>query len=301
MAATARVPPTALALSIALNWSLAPATAHGQAANHAAVQAPDEDAIHEPASPMDGVPAAVPATPASSAPTGPPGVTSRQRPDFLFGRPGLTLGVRAGFSSPRARSDVFDFITSELTLDRGDFNALSLAAEADIWLGPRLDAVLGIGYSSASADSEYREWEDDETGLPITQRSSLRQVPVTAGLKYYLTSRGESLGRFAWIPARSAFYVGAGGGFLRHSFRQVGEFVVFDEDGAWIEEGSPRSSGWSPTGHIFGGVDYSLGPRTVISAEARQSWSSSDLGRDFEGFEIDLSGFQLMMGIRWRL
>src|SRR5687767_1274296 len=70
---------------------------------------------------------------------------------FAFRAPRAGLTLRAGLANATARSDLFDFATDTLTLDRGDFAGLALGAELALGRpGSRVDWVLGAGYASAS-------------------------------------------------------------------------------------------------------------------------------------------------------
>jgi hypothetical protein len=53
----------------------------------------------------------------------PPGVSRSSSPDFLFGRPEGSIGVRGSWVFARAGSDWYDFVTDQLTIDTKDFDA----------------------------------------------------------------------------------------------------------------------------------------------------------------------------------
>lgn len=218
---------------------------------------------------------------------------------FLFREPSVSLGLRGGFNHANAGSDIFSFATEHLTLGRGDFSGPAVGADLGIRLFPRVDLVVGTGYAGASAASEFREWVEGEDDLPIEQTTRFQQVPVTAGVKAYLTPRGRSIGQFAWIPAAFAPYVGAGGGGVWYRFRQQGDFVDIETLEIFTDE--LESSGWAPAAHGLAGLDVSLTPRIALTGEARYSWGSAELGNAFEGFEpIDLSGVSATVGITFR-
>jgi hypothetical protein len=61
-----------------------------------------------------------------------------------------------------------------------------------------------------------------------------------------------------------------------------------------------NSEGWSPSAHVFGGVDVKAWKRVYFNGEARYLWSHADLGNDFSGFNpIDLAGFRVTGGLRY--
>jgi hypothetical protein len=220
------------------------------------------------------------------------------RPDFLFGRPRGSVGIRGSWVFARAGSDLFDFVEKHLTVDRHDFNTPALAADVGIALTPRVDAVFGVDVSQVSIASEYRNLVDNNR-KPIAQDTRLREVNLAGSIRLSVTPRGRGISRFAWIPARAVPYVGAGGGALWYDFTQSGDFVdalapapqpifadVFD------------SKGWTPSAHAFGGVDIKLSRVLFMTLEGRYLWASGKLGRDFQGFDpLDLAGFRLSAGV----
>ncbi|MGQ0639775.1 MAG: hypothetical protein ACT4P6_03245 [Gemmatimonadaceae bacterium] len=213
---------------------------------------------------------------------------------FLFREPVGSFALRAGFAQAQAGSDIFSFVTDELTLGRSDFAGLSYAASLSVRLQPRLDLELGGSYSGSSARSEFRDFVDNND-LPIEQTTSLGRVPLSANAKFYLASRGRSIGRYAWIPTKFAPFIGAGGGAMWYRFKQVGDFINFETFDVFPD--AFESSGWTPTANGFGGVDISLGPRFGFTAEGRYTWAKATLSSDFDGFErIDLSGYNGTLG-----
>ncbi len=221
---------------------------------------------------------------------------------FLFDAPRVTLSVRGGHYLAAAGSDIYDEYVELLTLDHGDFSGSALAGELGIRLGSRFDVVAAVGRTSSSARSESRTHTADP---PIEQTTSLRRIPVTATLKYYPLARGRSIGSNAWIPVRLTPFLGIGGGALKYSLEQSGEFVNYetcDEANVCdIFASEFASEGWTQTLHVAGGTDYWLTPRLGVSAELRYQWGSAPLGSGFSGFEnIDLRGLQSTLGLSVR-
>ena len=218
---------------------------------------------------------------------------------FLFSRPGATFSFRTGYDVPRANSDIFSYASELLTLEKSNFAAPAFAVDIGVRLSERLELVVGVGYAKSETLSEFRDWEDTD-GRPIEQLTSHSRLPFTLSARYYLRDRGRSLGRFAWVPARFVPYVGAGAGGNRYTFEQDGDFV--DAETLDIFYDKLVSDGVAPFAHVFGGVELAMGPRFVLTAEGRYSWSSSPMDRSFEDFEnIDLSGFQILAGFGIRI
>ena len=217
---------------------------------------------------------------------------------FLFRRPSVTLGVRLGYAVPRAGSEVFDFTREQLTVDKSDFNALSFGGELAARVSERFDIALNGEFEKSDTRSEFRDWVDQDD-LPIEQSTSFTRVPFTLGVKAYVMERGRRIGQFAWIPRKLNAYVGAGGGIVWYEFEQVGDFVDFDTEEIFFEDFT--SAGASPLGYLAAGVDYSLGPRWLVTTEARYTLAKAEMDRDFVGFDdIDLSGLRAAVGISVR-
>jgi hypothetical protein len=227
-----------------------------------------------------------------------PVASAAQSRDYLLGAPHGSLTLRGGFAFARAGSDLYDDVIDQFTLERGDFSGFSAAADLAIRATSRFDVVLSGGFAQSSESSEYREFVGTDD-LPIRQQTQLMRVPLTASLKGYLTPRGREIGSLAWVPARVAPFVGAGGGVTWYQFEQTGEFIFMETFD--IFEDKLVSDGWAPTWHVLGGVDVALGPRFAVVGEARYAWASADLEQDFEGYEpIDLSGLQTTIGFQVR-
>ena len=237
----------------------------------------------------------------------PPVLAQGNGDGFLFRPPNGTVAIRGGFDHASAGSDLFTFVTDQLTVDRRDFSSATFVFDVSYKLVPRLDLLFSIGTSRTTIPSEYRAWL--ENGKPIRQTTQLMRVPLTASIKSYLVQPGRSVGHFAWIPKRVAPYVGAGGGVMWHEFNQNGDFIDFEtlrrnpvtgtiEQYPKIFTDRFDSDGWVPTVHAFGGIEISLTPRLAVTTEGRFQWARAPLSRDFVGFDrIDLSGVSIASGI----
>jgi hypothetical protein len=226
-------------------------------------------------------------------------VVRRSADGYLFRTPRVSLGMRTGFNFARAGSEVFDLATNNLTLRRNDFGSFLVAGDLAINVAGPVDVVLGASYASTSKASEFQEYEDQD-GLPITQRTTFTQTPITGMIRAYLLPRGRQIGRFAWVPTKFAPYVAAGGGYAHYLYRQSGSFVDFVD--LSIFDDTFESSGWTPVGLVNAGFDYTLHPNVVLNTDARYQFGSGDLDREFVDFTdgLDLNGFQLSMGVRFR-
>jgi opacity protein-like surface antigen len=218
---------------------------------------------------------------------------------FLFEQPTGSLTLRGGYAHANANSDIFSFSTDELTLDKSDFSGPIFGADISFRVAPRIDIVLGTSYAGTSTQSSYRDLVD-ENSAEITQTTDFRRVPVMASVRAYLTSRGRSVGRFAWVPTRFAPYVGVGGGAMWYEFSQHGEFVDHD-DGNHIFTSEFSSSQWTPAAQGMVGLDFSITPRIALTGEAKYIWAKGTLDDTFTGFDkIDLSGLSTTIGLTYR-
>ena len=223
----------------------------------------------------------------------------RQHPgstaDFLFGAPRGTASVRGSWVFARAGSDLFDFVTDQLTLENGDFNAPAISGEIGFILTPRVEVLGGVEWSKSKTPSEYRRFVDN-SNLPITQETSLENLHLSGSIRFALRPRGQSLSRLAWIPRAVTPYVGAGAGAVRYEFTQSGDFVDFVDLSVFPD--LFVSKGWAPSAHVFGGADLQIFRLMFLQLEARYLWSSGELGPDFIDFDpIDLAGFRTTAGI----
>ncbi len=219
-------------------------------------------------------------------------------PDFFFGSPSGMIGVRSGWVFARADSDLFRFVQDQLTLERKDFNAPAIGFDVDMAINSRASVVAGFDFSQATRNSEYRDFVDNMR-LPIAQTTRLRELNLSGSLKFALTPRGREISSRAWIPSAATPYVGAGAGLLRYQFLQFGDFIDVNTVNLDIFTDTLRSEGWTPSAHVFGGVDVRVWRRMFISGEARYLWSNAEPSRDFDFDSIDLAGLKATVGIHY--
>lgn len=221
--------------------------------------------------------------------------SSSTPPDFLLGRPRASVGIRGSFLVASAKSDLFDFVTTQLAIDKKDFNTGSFAAEFGYNINPRLDIIGTVDLNAMNHASDYRKFQDNR-GLPIQQITELNQTNFTVSAKFSLLPRGRHISRLAWIPRTFIPFVGAGGGYGQYEFRQNGDFVDFADNHVFSD--TFKSSGWAPTVHVLGGTDIQVYRHVMFSLEGRYSWQHADLSQDFVGFApIDLGGVRFGAGL----
>jgi hypothetical protein len=225
--------------------------------------------------------------------TGPP--PSARAPDFLLGRPKRSLGIRGNWLFARAGSDLFDFVTEHLTLEKEHFNSPGFGGDIAFSLTSRAQLEASVEINRMARASEYRAFVDNDL-RPIQQRTSMRTTHIGAGIRYALAPRGEDISRLAWIPRRIVPFVGAGAGAMYYQFRQNGDFVDFVDLSVFSD--AFRSQGWAPTAHVLGGVDLQIHRGLYGTVQGRYTKAAGTLTTDFIDFDpIDLSGFRLSAGI----
>ncbi len=242
-----------------------------------------------------GLPA--PAAAQNSTPQSSGSFQAPANPDFMLGRPRASIGIRGEWLIAGAGSDIYDFVTEQLTLEKSSFNAPGFGGDVTFNLTPRLDVVAGFDIAKSTTPSEYRAFVDNRN-LPIQQTTSLRQTNMFAAVKFAVMPRGRSISRFAWIPSTIVPYVGAGGGITNYEFKQVGDFVDFSDNRVFTE--TFRSHGFAPTALVFGGADIQVYKRMFMSLEARYVWARGKLGADFIDFDpMDLGGVRFGAGVHF--
>lgn len=238
-----------------------------------------------------------------------PTVVVPSSPDFLLGRPHASIGVRGNWLMASAGSDIYDFVSEHLTIDKSDFNTASFATDVSIYAIPRIDIVGGFEIAQEDIPSQYRGYSETVGGsnvtIPIRQNTELKQMHFTGSAKFGLLPRGKQVSRLAWIPRTFVPYVGAGAGMTRYSFRQSGDFVDFATENPAAGTFSIftdvfQSEGWSPSAHLLGGADILVFKRLYFSLEGRYTWVHAELDQDFIDFQpMDLGGFRFGAGINF--
>lgn len=229
-----------------------------------------------------------------------PGLGAAQGGDgFLFKQPRVTLKFESGYGIQRANSDVYDFLMSEHTLARSDFDSPYIGGEVAVRVSERWDIALSAGWQQSSAKSEFRDWVDADD-LPIEQITELELVPVSVNAKFYPFERGVNVGRFAWIPRTFSPFVGGGMGFVSYTLAQEGDFVDFESFEIFPDR--LQSDHEAFLARALAGVNVSLANQFLFTLEARYSWANAALGRSYssEFDDIDLSGMQFVGGFAVR-
>jgi hypothetical protein len=230
----------------------------------------------------------------------PPGGAPKPAPDFLFGRPRASAGIRGAWLFARADSDWYRFVSGpdQLTINRSDFNAPGVAASVGVAISPRIDAMFDVEFTQSSVTSEYRNFVDNNR-QPINQTTRLSQVNLMGGVKMALAARGRHISTYAWIPRAVVPFAGAGAGALFYRLFQAGDFIDALTPQRSIFYDTFVSSGWTPAAHAYGGVDVRVARRIYATLDVRYLWASGRMNRtQFVGFDnLDLAGLRTSAGV----
>lgn len=219
---------------------------------------------------------------------------------YLFRQPSATFSIRLGAGQPSASSDIFDFVSKELTVGRSDFLGMAFMADVSVPLSQRVELQFSGGTSARRADSEYRGFVDNNE-LPIQQQTSFRRVPLAVGLKWNLLPAGRQISRLAWVPSRVVPYIAAGGGTSYYQFRQSGDFIDFDSESQDVFTDKLNASGWGALGYGAAGATFNVSRSVGLITEVRYDMSNASLRGDFQGFDpISLSGVGVTVGLQFR-
>ena len=222
----------------------------------------------------------------------------RAQDGYLFRAPVVSVSLRVGASLPTASDPLHRFFMDELTLSRRDFTAVAVGGDLAVQVNPRVDLLGSISVARTDRGSEFRDWVD-ENDLPIQQSTRLQRTPVLLGARIFGRDRGQSAGRFAWVPNHFLPYVGGGAGVMWYELEQEGWFVDFEDLDIFSD--FFHASGTTPLVSVFGGAEWWPSARFGLNIEGRFSYARAALRGDFRDFDhIDLSGFQLMAGLSTR-
>jgi hypothetical protein len=206
------------------------------------------------------------------------------------------LTVRLGGFWPRGESTLFQDVEDIYTLgdpdvgvSASDFSTFTGGIEYSMGLGPLLELGLHADVAEETLHTSLRDYVDDDTGQEIRQSLKLSVVPV--GVTFRLIPTGR---------VRVAPYLAAGVDAFFWKYEEWGEFVdVFDRQLEIVEDWF-IADGVAVGGHVAGGLRLALNDDFSLVGEARYQFSTQDMGDDFGGSRIDLSGFSATAGLHLR-
>ena len=182
------------------------------------------------------------AEPVAAAQPSPP----RNRPDFLFGQPRGLLGFSGGWLQASGGGILGSF-RDYLTIDEGAYDTPLVRFVAGISLTPA--STWCSTWPRRRAAPCRSTGSGTRAACRSPSRPKIRQIPVNAGVRYWVLPRGRRIGRLAWVPNAAALHVGGGVGLRWYRLGQAGDFV--DEafasiHGDRLQSGGGRQADTSP-------------------------------------------------------
>lgn len=201
------------------------------------------------------------------------------------------LDLRAGGFLPRADSNLFDddaalYGRDGGRLERSDWNGFTGGIGFNSTLARNVELGFSADVYKKTLHTSYNDFVADD-GREIRQSLKLDIVPVGVTLRLIPTGH----------RARLAPYVGVGADLFFYKYEEFGEFIDFGDVSQPILQDSFQSTGVAPGFHVEGGVRVPLGDDFSLVGGLRYQWAKDDMGDDFRGNRIDLSGTSATVGI----
>jgi hypothetical protein len=200
------------------------------------------------------------------------------------------LDVRFGGFFPRNDSQLWRDDSELYTVSKDDWNAFTGGVEGTFILMKNLELGVHIDGSSRTIDTEYRGYERDN-GAPIFQTLKLESVPMGLSLRFVPTSR----------RAKIAPYLAVGGDFVWWQYQEFGDFVDFFDPTLPVIPDSFEASGGTFGFHGAVGLRVAINEDFSIVGEGKYLYAKEDdMGEDFRGLDLDLSGWYATIGVHVR-
>jgi hypothetical protein len=198
--------------------------------------------------------------------------------------------LRLGAFFPRAESTLFDDTSELFTADRDDWTEFSGGLEYTFRVAPKIHLGLHVDGYQETLHTSYRDFTF-ESGREITQSLKLSVVPLGASIRFVPIDRKGAI-----TP-----YISVGPDVIFYEYEEFGDFIDFDTadfTGADVINDAFFSEGAAFGFHVSGGVRIPLNRDWSVLGEGRYQWAEDDMGDDFRGSGLDLSGFSGYFGIR---
>src|SRR5262245_23379133 len=155
-------------------------------------------------------------------------------------------------------------------------------------MGRYAELGFNLDYYQDTQHTSYNDFVTAE-GREIQQSLRLQIVPLGVTFRLIPTGRG-----------RLAPYVGIGADAVFYDYDEFGDFIDFDDPTQPVIPDAFHSSSVAAGFHVEGGLRGPIGDDFSIVAGARYQWADDDMGEDFRGNRIDLSGTSATVGINLR-
>lgn len=206
------------------------------------------------------------------------------------------LDLRIGGFLPDAKSTLFQDDESLYTRDANpdvgvrpkDWRGITGGAEYNANLGRNLELGFSLDAYGRRLETSYRDYTD-ESGGEVRQTLKLTTVPLGVTIRLVPGSR----------YARLTPYLGAGVDLIFYRYEEYGDFIDFRGDYSILSDDFV-SEGVAPGVHVAGGIRVALNDDFSLVGEARYQRAKHDMGDDFRGSRIDLSGTSVTLGLHLR-
>ena len=201
-----------------------------------------------------------------------------------------SIGLRGGAFAPRADSLLFDDDAELYTFEKSDLNGFTGGIEFAFDVGKRFEIGLHVDGYGRDVHTSYRDFTF-ESGREIRQTLRMVSAPAGVTLRLLLADRDGT-----FVP-----WVGGGADAVFWEYEEFGDFVDFESRDLDVYEDSFASEGVAPGFHASAGAWWRVTDDVALSADARYLWATDEMGDDFRGYDIDLSGFAFTVGVQLRL
>ena len=220
-------------------------------------------------------------------------------------------GFRLGGFFPSGDSDGWRATGSGLTLEPSDFNGAMFGFTFAASLNPNLDFALSTDWLGSTTHSSYRNYLFEDNS-PITQRETLRLMPVDFSLRILPTGRTAPRGTKGRRVLRPVVpYFGGGVGLMFYEYEQSGNFIDFtDPTGLLVYHGYADTQSVTWSANVLAGIEVQFSPWVAMQVEGRYRWATGELGSDFHQLasrgsiapndHLDLGGASLSTGVVFR-
>jgi opacity protein-like surface antigen len=189
----------------------------------------------------------------------------------------------------RDEDDVIFRDLDSLIFDIGDFNGATFGGEWLLALSDYIEVGAGVSFYQRTVPSIYRFLEE-ENGDQIEQDLKLRQIPMTATVRFLPVGRRGSV-----QP-----YIGAGIGAINWRYTETGEFVDFNDE---VFRARYEAKGTEVGPVVLGGIRFPVADVWFVGGEVRWHSAKGDTGGIDEGFlgdKIDLGGWSGNFTVHFR-
>lgn len=204
-----------------------------------------------------------------------------------------SLDLRGGAFFPRAESNLFYddaelYVRNGQPLEKSDWvNAIG-GLQYNQEIGSLVELGFSIDFFQRTLQTSYRDFVTSND-REILQTLQLNMVPMGVQVRIGPTRRGHV-----------SPYVAVGGDLVYYEYEEWGDFVDFDDPRNTIVGDSFVSQGVAPGFHVAGGIRVPVSDDFSINAEGRYQWAEDDMGDDFRGNRIDLTGASVTVGLNLR-